>query len=485
MNCKSKLGFRLWCRRVFALLWCVLVLALFSLIPNVLLLVILATLMDVATDLLDLDGDLSWSQIDTVLRKLANTIGENTESIGGKYVEVLTFIVAMILLVLPSIRTHGSSGIERSEILSERCWRKNHWEFHSKPGYRLLRFIYSRNIITLIISAMIIISFDPIRKLLACLTKVTLVIEMMSVGDIGVQIGNLYGTPLWRAVTGMSALCGGYFVNQNIDHYKKDSRRKLRHAKALLVRPFFMRRSAWKFPKSGWWSLWKSSCIRLIQCGLFWCRFLIVLFLIWSFQASLSKEATPPSTSDPREPILGLKVLFGTAQFDDRSFENPKFSKGSSGIKLDPGSKSQLREFLKLLNTRSDLGPCMKLVVVGYASDTRVTVLGQESDDLNVSVANLRAEVVTDFLKTMQISLKQDPDNPSLSNLTICRRVWEDYTSLRNGRPYQAPANPTEHPADVPLERMNQSVMLCVINEKETNHNCNGGEASRELCFDL
>ena len=184
------------------------------------------------------------------------------------------------------------------------------------------------------------------------------------------------------------------------------------------------------------------------------------------------------------EPIVTLPVLFGRAQFDNQSNgDSKRFSKDSSGIKLDRNSEMQLRRYLDLLNELSTIRSDLQLLVVGYASDTPIPIPGQGPYDANVIVANLRAAVVANFLKKEQASRKDEAD---LMDLSICRTVWKGYNGLRDCRPYQTSNGQPRDPAHVPLlERMNQSVMLYIMDEQRANSTCIGGQDSENLCSKL
>ena len=138
-------------------------------------------------------------------------------------------------------------------------------------------------------------------------------------------------------------------------------------------------------------------------------------------------------------------------------------SEDSPGIRLEPSHKEQLKKFMELLSPllNSELDP-IKLLIVGYASDTPFYMEGGIDYDENIPVANFRAKVVGDFLS---------------KNLGYnCSRMeWKRYEVLKECRPYQ---DPVGLPSNLRLERMNQSVMLYVMKENETGNKCIGRAGS-------
>ena len=168
----------------------------------------------------------------------------------------------------------------------------------------------------------------------------------------------------------------------------------------------------------------------------------LLALLVYQFQ---HPQEPQKSQNIVVEKIVGFPLVFRTAQ--------GRIDEQSVGIKLQKNHKMQLREFMSLLKEIS--GPRSKspirLHVVGYASNTPFGQGSNETFGPNVSVANLRAQVVADFLRN-QASREE-------LNLSISSKEWKEYQDLQRCRPYQSPQG---SPDDSTLERMNQSIMVYV-----------------------
>ena len=195
----------------------------------------------------------------------------------------------------------------------------------------------------------------------------------------------------------------------------------------------------------------------------------------------LAKPIAPVEPSVYAEPIAALPVLFHTALVEEIGGSKCDVSIDSSGVELVEHSKNQLKSFVSLVKSVLDSDPDLMLLVVGYASDTNVScgLTGEYYNELNVKIANLRAQAVGDFLNEEL----NDIDRQRIQ----CRR-WQKLRVLLDCRPYKSlvrgkPVRKDDNFA--PLERMNQSVMLYVIDAKDTNEKCIGGKDSATPCSEL
>lgn len=175
------------------------------------------------------------------------------------------------------------------------------------------------------------------------------------------------------------------------------------------------------------------------------------------------------------EPIAALPVLFHTAQVDKSGCD---VSIESSGVKLEEHSKHQLNSFAGIVNSVLDANTELFLLVVGYASGTRISCgdTGDYYNELNVNIANLRAQAVGEFLN--EVLSEVDPGR------ILCKE-WEQLSVLLKCRPYRSLVKDVPARKDdnfVSLRRMNQSVMLYLIDGKDTNYICFGGKNSAKPC---
>lgn len=199
--------------------------------------------------------------------------------------------------------------------------------------------------------------------------------------------------------------------------------------------------------------------------------FIAIFLLVYLFQ---DVGSTPPIPTIHTESVIGFPVLFDRAHVGESP--DVTFSENSSGIKLENGHKEQLRALTELLNSIARPGLEINLMVIGYASHTPISVGGFKRYNPNLEVANLRAEVVAKFLNKVHTEVRaqvlERNGGVQLPNLNFHPKKWDEYETLKECRPYKSPVELPEDHDIPPLERMNQSVMLYVMNEKETNYGC-------------
>ena len=467
-------------RPAWVLLSCVIVFVLYSLIPNViplLLLGVVATIVTVVT-------------IDTCVC-LSGLIVEVNRA--ASYLQIGAIIMVTVLLTISfRSRTPRTLTTRTPRTLTTRTPRTLHIKFWKTRGRRvenILYFLISNNAIPRLIWFMLILTSLVFGYIQVSIVETDLdwrndiVEKFQKLREREITLG-----PLIPAIIPTIVIT----IFKKLLTWYDNCREELRYIKrkpARMLLDMYMAIPRTRATSSKLMSWWLASIVLSFKTGIFWfivfvSALCISLSISVSPLASLLEPHGPhlhiPEPQKVSEPMIGLPVLFGTARVE--SPPDVIFSTESWGIRLEHDSETQLKEWLNLwAPPTADL----EFLVVGYASHTPIIVEGHDRFELNVQVANLRAKTVWSFLNKQ---LRESGKEELARRMTQCIK-WSDYRTLQGCRPYNKPVTALEdREYDIALlERMNQSVMVYVMNGKEWNSNCIGGEPSPTpvRCSDL